>query len=168
MEGPSVIIGGECVRGCGNWLAAESTKHRLTPTLMKTRRSHDPRQPPRYNMTLAKKLFLAFATILFSPAIITCVAFGRFSRDNVDISIPAFMYLLPLFLVALFLRALNIRKGATAVYIFAITTLWAELHGPVIGQVYIPTIVLTFPFGLMAILHKSKAAGMTMQPDSEA
>jgi len=114
-------------------------------------------------MTLTHKLLLAFTTTLLSPAIISFVAFGRWSRDNIDISIPAVIYLIPLFLVALLIRAFHARKVAAVIYIlgmgafltFAIMTLWAELHGPVVGQVYIPTIVLTFPFGLTAILHRS-------------
>jgi hypothetical protein len=114
-------------------------------------------------MTLTHKLLLAFATMLLSPSVIAFVASGHWSRDNIDIGILAMIYLLPLFLVALLLRALKARRVAAAVYIlgmiaflaFAIQTLWAELHGPIIGQIYIPTIVLCFPFGLMAILHRS-------------
>ena len=115
-------------------------------------------------MTFTHKILLAFVTVLFSPAIIVMVVFGRWSWDNIDLSIPAAICLVPLLLVALLIRALfQARKVAAAVYTlgmatfltFAITTLWAELHGPIIGQVYIPTIALAFPFGLMAILHRS-------------
>jgi hypothetical protein len=39
-----------------------------------------------------------------------------------------------------------------ALLALAIATLGSEVHGPVFGYVYIPTIILSFPFGLMAIL----------------
>ena len=115
-------------------------------------------------MTLAHKIMFAFVTALFSPAIIAFVAFGRWSHDNIGISIPAIVYLVPIFLVPLLISLLfRARKVAASIYvigmgallILAFASLWAELHGPVFGQVYIPTIVLTFPFGLMAILHRS-------------
>ena len=41
-----------------------------------------------------------------------------------------------------------------ALLALAIASLWSELHGPIFGYVYIPTIALSFPFGLLAILDK--------------
>ncbi len=114
-------------------------------------------------MTLTHKILVAFITALFSPAIITLVASGRWSLDIVVISIHAVIFLVPLLLISLVIRAFHARKVAEVVYIvgmgtflfFAILTLGGELHSSVFGRAYIPTILLTFPFGLMAIRHRS-------------
>jgi len=117
-------------------------------------------------MTFAQKVSLALVTTLFSPAAIALVAFGRWSRDNVDVSLPAVIYLLPLLLVGLTVgRHFRAKRLAVGIYaagmgvllILAIATLWSELHGPVFAQIYVPTIGLSFPFGLMAILHGTTA-----------
>lgn len=113
-------------------------------------------------MNFALKVMLALAVAALLPAIILFIAFGRWSQDNFDLSIPALVYLVPLLLVALgvrrFFRAPKVAAGIysagmSMLLIFAVTTLWSELHGPVFGRVYIPTIILSFPFGLVAILH---------------
>lgn len=114
-------------------------------------------------MTLTHKILVALITALLSPAIITFVASGHWSQDLVDISAHAVIFLVPLLLIALVIRAFHARKVAEVIYIvgmgtfllFAIMTLGGELHAPVFGQAYIPTILLTFPFGLMAIRHRS-------------
>ena len=115
-------------------------------------------------MSFSQKLTLAFATMLLSPSVIVFIAFGRWSQDNLDLTLPALVYMAPILLMALAIRHFfHATKTACGFYVvcmgvllvLAIGTLWSELHGPVFGQVYIPTIVLSFPFGLMAILDHS-------------
>jgi hypothetical protein len=115
-------------------------------------------------MTLFTKVALACVIVLCSPAFIALIAFGRWSRDNLDISIPAAIYLLPLLLGALLIRRVfRAKRLAAGIYIvgmaallaLAIAALGSELHGPVFGYVYIPTIILSSPFGLMAIFDNT-------------
>lgn len=117
-------------------------------------------------MTFALKTTLALASMLLLPGTLALVALGKWSQDNIDLTIPAAIYLVPIFLVALVVRrwlgakrtAIGIfTAGMSVMLVLAIGTLWGELHAPVFARSYIPTIVVSFSLGLWALRHPAPA-----------
>lgn len=118
-------------------------------------------------MTLTKKVSAALVLVIFAPPAIGFIVFGHWSRDNVYLTLLGLVYLLPILLVALGIRFLfHMKRLAACVYILgtvavlamAIASFWGELYAPLLGQVLVPTIVLSFPFGFLAILHTGKGS----------
>jgi hypothetical protein len=75
------------------------------------------------------------------------------------------VFIFPLFALALLVRSWSHRKTATCIFMtgmliylsYAVYTLGLELMGPIIGNVYIPVILVTLIFGIYALNDKSKA-----------
>jgi len=111
------------------------------------------------NMKSWHKVAIAFTVTVTLPAIVGLLLGGGLSSDVLIISLPGLMFMCPLLAVALVVGLVfKARRSAVAVYIvgtilylaFAVSTLWAELHGPLFGYVYIPALLISFPFGLWA------------------
>lgn len=111
------------------------------------------------------KALLAIMVTIVSPFIIGLALDFKFSKDLFLLCLPALIYIVPLLAISIFMRRVYDLKnlavgifgtGMLAFLGFAISTLWAELHGPLFGYIYIPVIIVAAPLGLFAILDGRK------------
>lgn len=111
------------------------------------------------------KALLAFVVTIVGPLIVGLVMNPDISEDHFGLCLPALIFIVPLFSVALILRSYHLNKTAAGVFsagmltylVYAISTLGTELHGPLIGYTYIPVIAAATPLGLFAIFDRKAA-----------
>ena len=106
------------------------------------------------------KVSLAFVVVVFGPAVVDWVMNRRIEAISFDFCFLSIVFIAPLLVVALVLRHLGLRKSAIGffsagilIYLtIAILSLFSELHGPLLGYIYLPVLAASAPLGLYAIL----------------
>ena len=109
-------------------------------------------------------MLLAFATALLSPPVTAWIVDRGFSANGFVFSLPVLVFIVPLLIFALILSDNNHRRSAVVIFSvgmllylgYAIFTLGGELMAPLIGNIYVPSIIFMTPFSLYAICHKEK------------
>ena len=109
-------------------------------------------------------MLLAFAVALLSPPVIAWIGERGFSETSFVFSLPVLVLIVPLLILALILSDNDHRKAAVVIFsagmilylACAIYTLGGELMVPLIGHIYIPSIIFMIPFCLYAICHTTK------------
>ena len=114
------------------------------------------------NMSFRKKILLAIGAILLSPPARVWIADRTISAESFVFSLPALVFVVPLLIFALMLRENNHCKLAIVVFVagmsvylgFSIYTLYGEFMAPLIGHVYIPTLIFITPICVYSICHQ--------------
>lgn len=109
------------------------------------------------------------ARLVFLVAVLSALISAWISRGSVDpkdavFCLPVIALIFPLLAIALLLRSWSHRKTALGIFItgmltylaYAVYTLSGELMAPLIGNVYIPVILITLVFGTYALCDKSE------------
>ncbi len=116
-------------------------------------------------MKFSHKARLVFLVAVLSTLISAWISRGSFDPKDAISCLPTIVFIFPLFALALLVRSWSHRKTATCIFMtgmliylsYAVYTLGLELMGPIIGNVYIPVILVTLIFGIYALNDKSKA-----------